>query len=161
MLWFQYIPGDRIKEEMRNVDVLSEDRLNELLQSFLNDFKERKLEENGWPTSICAYKVSKVAVSAYTRILAKKYPNICINCVHPGVVKTDMNCNTGELPVEEGAQRPVVTAKGEDEEAAVVKVCFPFFPDFRTTMLRSLLWRCRDDAERDLHRRGEATELLL
>ncbi|RWW59324.1 hypothetical protein BHE74_00033744 [Ensete ventricosum] len=107
MLWFQYIPGDRIKEEMRNVDVLSEDRLNELLQSFLNDFKERKLEENGWPTSICAYKVSKVAVSAYTRILAKKYPNICINCVHPGVVKTDMNCNTGELPVEEGAQRPV------------------------------------------------------
>ncbi|RWW83536.1 hypothetical protein BHE74_00007961 [Ensete ventricosum] len=54
-----------------------------------------------------------------------------------------------------------VTAKGEDEEAAVVKVCFPFFPDFRTTMLRSLLWRCRDDAERDLHRRGEATELLL
>ncbi|KAJ8506274.1 hypothetical protein OPV22_007160 [Ensete ventricosum] len=106
----RYIPGDRIKEEMRNVDVLSEDRLNELLQSFLNDFKERKLEENGWPTSICAYKVSKVAVSAYTRILAKKYPNICINCVHPGVVKTDMNCNTGELPVEEGAQRPVLVA---------------------------------------------------
>ncbi|URE01777.1 KR domain [Musa troglodytarum] len=106
----RYIPGDRIKEEMRNVDVLSEDRLNELLQSFLNDFKERKLEENGWPTSICAYKVSKVAVSAYTRILAKKNPNICINCVHPGLVKTDMNWNTGELPVEEGAQGPVFVA---------------------------------------------------
>ncbi|CAD5170614.1 unnamed protein product [Musa acuminata subsp. malaccensis] len=106
----RYIPGDRIKEEMRNVDVLSEDRLNELLQSFLNDFKERKLEENGWPTRICAYKVSKVAVSAYTRILAKKYPNICINCVHPGVVKTDINWNTGELPVEEGAQGPVFVA---------------------------------------------------
>ncbi|RRT52895.1 hypothetical protein B296_00025055 [Ensete ventricosum] len=27
-----------------------------------------------------------------------------------------------------------VAAKGEDEEAAVVKVCFPFFPDFRTTI---------------------------
>ncbi|RRT37034.1 hypothetical protein B296_00049824, partial [Ensete ventricosum] len=54
-----------------------------------------------------------------------------------------------------------VTAKGEDEEATVVKVCFPFFPDFKTIMLQSLLWRCRDDAERDLHRRGEATELLL
>ncbi|CAL9752297.1 unnamed protein product [Musa acuminata subsp. burmannicoides] len=106
----RYIPGDRTKEEMRNVDVLSEDRLNELLQSFLNDFKERKLEENGWPTRICAYKVSKVAVSAYTRILAKKYPNICINCVHPGVVKTDINWNTGELSVEEGAQGPVFVA---------------------------------------------------
>lgn len=110
MLLFQYIPGDRIKEEMRNLDFLSEDRLNELLQCFLNDFKERKLEENGWPTRICAYKVSKVAVSAYTRILAKKYPNICINCVHPGVVKTDINWNTGELPVEEGAQGPVFVA---------------------------------------------------
>ncbi|RRT35404.1 hypothetical protein B296_00046324 [Ensete ventricosum] len=59
-----------------------------------------------------------------------------------------------------GSTTSIVTVEGEDEKAAVVKACFPFFLDFRTTMLRSLLWRCRDGAERDLHRR-EAAELLL
>ncbi|URE05072.1 KR domain [Musa troglodytarum] len=106
----EYIPDGKIKEEMRNIDVLSEDRLDELLQSFLNDFKGGKLEENGWPTRVSAYVVSKVAVSAYTRILAKKYPKFCINCVNPGFVKTDMNYNFGELPVEVGAQGPVFLA---------------------------------------------------
>lgn len=110
MLLFQYIPDDKIKEEMRNVDVLSEDRLDEMLQSFLNDFKGGKLQENGWPTRTSAYMVSKVAVSAYTRILAKKYPKFCINCVDPGFVKTDINYNLGELPVEVGAQGPVFLA---------------------------------------------------
>ncbi|RWW16212.1 hypothetical protein GW17_00019916 [Ensete ventricosum] len=38
-----------------------------------------------------------------------------------------------------GSAASRVAAKGEDEEVIVVKVCFPFFPDFRTTMLRSLL----------------------
>ncbi|XP_065008702.1 (+)-neomenthol dehydrogenase-like [Musa acuminata AAA Group] len=106
----RYIPDSKIKEEMRNVDVLSEDRLDELLQSFLNDFKGGKLQENGWPTRTSSYMVSKVAVSAYTRILAKKYPKFCINCVDPGFVKTDINYNLGELPVEVGAQGPVFLA---------------------------------------------------
>ncbi|RRT65873.1 hypothetical protein B296_00035433 [Ensete ventricosum] len=71
------------------------------------------------------------------------------------------NASVEELRKPTGGLVPSrVIAKGEDEEATVVKVCFPFFPDFKTTMLRSLLWRCRDNVERDLHRR-EATELLL
>ncbi|KAJ4831298.1 (+)-neomenthol dehydrogenase [Turnera subulata] len=32
------------------------------------------LEAKGWPTHLSAYKVSKVALNAYTRVLAKRYP---------------------------------------------------------------------------------------
>ncbi|KAK1558708.1 hypothetical protein Q3G72_005648 [Acer saccharum] len=64
------------------------------------DFKEGSLETKGWPHFVSAYSVTKV-------VLAKKYPNFCINCVCPGYVKTDINRNTGILSVEEGAASPV------------------------------------------------------
>ena len=51
-----------------------------------------------------AYSISKATLNAYTRILAIKFPNMCINCVHPGYVKTDINWNTGTMSVEEGAR---------------------------------------------------------
>ena len=84
--------------------------MTELLTEYLKDFKEGSLESKGWPTSLSAYIVSKVAMTAYTRILAKKYPNFCINCVCPGYVKTDINFNTGTSTVEEGATTPVKLA---------------------------------------------------
>ncbi|XVF33374.1 hypothetical protein REPUB_Repub17cG0163100 [Reevesia pubescens] len=89
----------------------TEEKLNELLNEYLKDFKEGSLESKGWSTApLSAYTVSKVAMNAYTRILAKKYPNFCINCVCPGFVKTDINFNTGKLTVEEGAKNPVKLA---------------------------------------------------
>ncbi|XP_027348876.1 (+)-neomenthol dehydrogenase-like isoform X2 [Abrus precatorius] len=82
---------------------LTEERIDEVLKEFLKDFKEGLLENNGWPTILSAYRVSKAALNSYTRILAKKHPNMCINCMCPGFVKTDINRNTGILSVEEGA----------------------------------------------------------
>ncbi|KAJ3694084.1 hypothetical protein LUZ60_009564 [Juncus effusus] len=105
------IPSEEIKSEIRNADNLTEERLDELVETFLNDFKSgERFKESGWPATASAYKVSKIAVSAYTRIIAKKHPKICVNCVHPGFVKTDMSWNMGPLPVEEGAKGPVVVA---------------------------------------------------
>ncbi|XP_072956345.1 (+)-neomenthol dehydrogenase-like [Typha angustifolia] len=106
----QYIPGENIRKEIANINDLTEERLDRLVESFLNDFREEKLEENGWPASGSAYVVSKIALTAYTRILAKEYPTICINCVNPGFVKTDINWNTGTRTVEEGAKGPVMLA---------------------------------------------------
>ncbi|KAH7663068.1 Short-chain dehydrogenase/reductase SDR protein [Dioscorea alata] len=106
----QCIPGESIRREFGSADGLSEDKLDELLQLFLSDFKAKNLKENGWPTISSAYIISKVALNALTRILAKKYPKFCINCVHPGFVKTDLNFNTGTITVEEGAKGPVMLA---------------------------------------------------
>ena len=82
-------------------------KLDELLNEYLTDFKGRSLQEKGWPHYSSAYTVSKMAMNAYTRILAKKYPSFCINAACPGFVKTDINLNTGKLTVEEGAKRVV------------------------------------------------------
>ncbi|KAF5464204.1 hypothetical protein F2P56_014298 [Juglans regia] len=97
--WAEGILGD--------AENLTEEKVDEVLKEFLKDFKEGSLASKVWPTFLSAYTVSKAAMNAYTRILAKKYPSFCINCVCPGFVKTDINRNTGILPVEEGASSPV------------------------------------------------------
>ncbi|KAK9290887.1 hypothetical protein L1049_009066 [Liquidambar formosana] len=101
------IPNEGVRGELSDVESLTEERVDEILNEFLIDFKEGSLESKGWPTFLSANTVSKVAMNAYTRILAKKYPSFCINCVCPGYVKTNINFNSGILTVEEGAKSPV------------------------------------------------------
>ncbi|KAK7295028.1 hypothetical protein RJT34_17931 [Clitoria ternatea] len=82
---------------------VSEERIDKVLKEFLKDLKQGSLENKGWPTFLSAYMVSKAVMNSYTRIIAKKHPNFCINCVCPGFVKTDINRNTGILSVDQGA----------------------------------------------------------
>lgn len=81
--------------------------MDKLVEEFLEDVKQDSIESKGWPLSISAYIVSKAALNAYTRLLAKKYPHIAINAVGPGYTKTDLNNNSGILTVEEAAVGPV------------------------------------------------------
>lgn len=85
----KYIGNEKAKAELENIESLTVERLDEIVQWFLRDFKENKLQANAWPITVSAYKVSKAAVNAYTRIIAGKYPSFKVNCVHPRVVKTD------------------------------------------------------------------------
>ncbi|KAK9910536.1 hypothetical protein M0R45_034494 [Rubus argutus] len=89
---------------------LREESVDEVVTEFLKDFKESSLESKGWPSFMSGYTVSKAAMNAYTRILANQYPGFRVNSVCPGYVKTDINFNTGVLPVEEGAASPVKLA---------------------------------------------------
>lgn len=77
------------------------------MNEFLWAFKEGVLEEKGWPIDLAAYKVSKVAMNAHTRIVAQKYSSICVNCICPGFAKTDITCNTGLTTPEEAAKGPI------------------------------------------------------
>ncbi|KAI4355026.1 hypothetical protein L6164_003844 [Bauhinia variegata] len=98
------IPSGWAKDVLSDVESLTEEKLDEVLNQFLKDFKENALEAKGWPTAIPAYTVSKAALNAYTRILANKFPSFCINAVCPGYVKTDINYNAGIFSVDEGAE---------------------------------------------------------
>ena len=81
------------------------------MKKFLQDFKEGSLDyENGWPKTLGAYIISKAAMNAYTRIVAKNFPTICINSVCPGYTITDITANNGLLTVEEGAASVVKLA---------------------------------------------------
>ncbi|CAL4968009.1 unnamed protein product [Urochloa decumbens] len=108
----RFFSGEELKQELSNIDDLSEERLDELSELFLKDFKDGQLKPRGWPTDggYSAYRVSKALMNAYSRILAKEHPSLCINCVHPGYVQTDMNFQNGDLTVEEGARGPLMMA---------------------------------------------------
>ncbi|XP_061340143.1 (+)-neomenthol dehydrogenase-like isoform X2 [Gastrolobium bilobum] len=95
------------KEVLSDVENLTEEKIDVILNEFLKDFKEGSIETKGWPIVMSAYSVSKVALNAYTRILARKYPSFCINAVCPGYVKTNLNHDTGFLTPDEGAEAAV------------------------------------------------------
>ncbi|XP_059661749.1 salutaridine reductase-like isoform X3 [Cornus florida] len=106
----RFISNEKVKEDLQNVDSLTEDKIDKILQWFLQDFKENKLQANGWPLIAPAYRLSKAAINAYTRLVARKFPDFRVNCVHPGYVKTDMTGNMGNLTPDEGARGPVMLA---------------------------------------------------
>ncbi|XP_062082417.1 (+)-neomenthol dehydrogenase-like [Humulus lupulus] len=109
------IPSESIRKELGDLETLTEEKVDGILKKFLHDAKENALEANGWHVMLPAYSISKATLNAYTRILAKKYPNMYINCVHPGYVNTDINWHTGTLTVEEGGRGPVMLALLPDE----------------------------------------------
>ncbi|CAL5069067.1 unnamed protein product [Urochloa decumbens] len=104
------INNEELRQELNDVEKLTEERLDEIINTFLNDFKAGKLEARGWPVNFSAYKVSKVTMNAYSRVLARRHPELRINCAHPGYVNTDMTVHSGLLTPEEGASNLVKVA---------------------------------------------------
>ncbi|KAE9463304.1 hypothetical protein C3L33_04786, partial [Rhododendron williamsianum] len=104
------IPNEHIREQLGDLDTLTEEKIDRIVVKFLHDLKQDALEANGWQKMLPAYSISKAALNAYTRLVAKRYPNLRINCVHPGYVKTDINWHTGTMTLEEGAEGPVMLA---------------------------------------------------
>ncbi|XP_059443131.1 peroxisomal hydratase-dehydrogenase-epimerase-like [Corylus avellana] len=108
--WLKNISNENARKELGDVDGLTEEKVDNVVEGFLEDIKENLIQVKVWPSNYPAYIVSKAALNAYTRVLAKKYLNISINAVTPGLVKTDLNRKTGGVSVEEGAQGPVMLA---------------------------------------------------
>ncbi|KAL5792460.1 hypothetical protein ACOSP7_001054 [Xanthoceras sorbifolium] len=75
------IENESAKAALNNVESITEEKIDELLNKFMKDFKEGLLEEEGWQPYLSAYTVSKAALNAYTRMLDNKYSNMLINCV--------------------------------------------------------------------------------
>ncbi|KAL7158665.1 hypothetical protein ABFS83_02G159500 [Erythranthe nasuta] len=98
------------KRVLSDEENLTEDKVDEVVQEYLKDFKEGTLECNRWPTQLSSYKVSKAALNAYTRCIAKKYPSFRINSVCPGFARTDITSNLGPLSAEEAAESAVELA---------------------------------------------------
>ncbi|KAF3441300.1 hypothetical protein FNV43_RR15213 [Rhamnella rubrinervis] len=97
------LPIESAKEILGDVENLTVEKVDEVLTEFMKEYKQGKR----WPSAtyyMTAYRFSKAALNAYTRMLAKKYPNVCVNCVSLGYVKSDLTCYTGFLTAEEGAQ---------------------------------------------------------
>lgn len=90
-------------EELKDVENLTDEKLDEVLAKFLKDFEDGSVESHGWPITFSAYKVATAAMNAYSRKLARRHPELRVNCAHPGFVKTDITRNSGLLSPAEGA----------------------------------------------------------
>lgn len=82
---------------------LEREQLSALTQGFEAAVAEGREREAGWPRS--AYRVSKIALNAFTRIAAHELAGtgVRVNAVCPGWVRTDMGGAGATRSVEEGA----------------------------------------------------------
>lgn len=80
-----------------------------LLHEFASNVSDDHAPQ-GWPKA--GYAVSKMGVTAMTKVLARSHPNVLINCVCPGYVNTDMTSGKGPKSIDEGAMTPVHVAIG-------------------------------------------------
>lgn len=89
---------------------LDRERLAGLVNEFIHDVARGTHSEHGWPSS--AYGVSKAAMNAYTRILAKELAprGVLVNSVCPGWVRTDMGGPGAARDVDMGARSIVWAA---------------------------------------------------
>jgi NAD(P)-dependent dehydrogenase (short-subunit alcohol dehydrogenase family) len=94
---------------------LDREGLAALVNEFISDVASGVHADRGWPSS--AYRVSKAAMNAYTRILAKELAprGILVNAVCPGWVRTDMGGPSAARDVETGAKSIVWAALLPDD----------------------------------------------
>jgi len=103
------LPGKALQDRFKDPS-LTVDKLNSLMQEFVKAAAEGRHKEEGWGES--AYAVSKVGVSALTRVHQRQFdndsrPGIVVNSAHPGYVNTDMSSHKGHLTIEQGAEAPL------------------------------------------------------
>ncbi|CAN6882892.1 unnamed protein product [Brassica oleracea var. botrytis] len=106
----QNVSNEWAKGVLGDAENLTLEKIDEVMNEYLKDYREGSLQDKGWPTVMSGYILSKAGVIALTRVLAKQNKTIIINCVCPGFVNTEINFNTGILTVEEGAASPVKLA---------------------------------------------------
>lgn len=87
--------------------------------------------EASW-TADAAYADSKLVMTALAFALARRYPQVLSNAVHPGWVRTKMSGDVAPLDVSQGADTPAWLATSTDPEAMVSG---RFFHDRRVVRL--------------------------
>ena len=104
------IPGENLKARFQS-PTLTLEQLDELMNEYVQAANAGDHAQHGWPDAKGPYIVSKVGLSALTRIQQRlnSTPDVAINHVHPGYVKTDMNPK-GTVTTDEGAKSALMAA---------------------------------------------------
>ena len=105
----------RIQDRFHAVNNIAD--VDDLAKDYVESVKagDNAQKEAGFGSPPKSYQVSKALMNALTVVLAKKNPDVLINCCCPGWVDTDMGHQVGKPPktLEEGARIPVRLAVGE------------------------------------------------
>jgi carbonyl reductase 1 len=110
------IPGKEIRDAF-GAPAIDRARLMSLVDRFVDEIAAGTHQKSGWPSN--AYRISKVAMNAYVRILARGLVNdergIKVNAACPGWVRTRMGGSSAPRSVEDGAKTPVWLALLPDD----------------------------------------------
>ncbi|XP_029130649.1 (+)-neomenthol dehydrogenase isoform X2 [Cajanus cajan] len=86
---------------------LSEVEIEGVVEMFLGDVRNGTWERRGWPSYWTDYAVSKLALNAYSRVLAKRYSfegsGLSVNCFCPGFTQTSMTKGKGTHTADHAA----------------------------------------------------------
>ncbi|KAM7471590.1 hypothetical protein LguiA_009773 [Lonicera macranthoides] len=110
-----------LREQLEDVNLLSEELIDKTVNMFLEQVRDGTWKSGGWPETLTDYSISKLAVNAYTRLMARELADrpdgekIYINCYCPGWVKTAMTGWAGHISPEEAADTAVWLALLPDQ----------------------------------------------
>ena len=100
--------GPELRSEIMSPS-LDRAQLVAFVDRFVADVAAKRHAKNGWPSN--AYRVSKVAMNAYVRVLARELAGdprkILVNAACPGWVRTAMGGSGAPRSPDEGAKTPV------------------------------------------------------
>lgn len=100
---------------------LSEDQIQGMVEMFLENVKNGTWKNQGWPEIWTEYAVSKLALNAFSMVLAKRFKlkgiggschghghglglGVSVNCYCPGFTQTCMTGGKGKYSADDAAQ---------------------------------------------------------
>lgn len=84
---------------------LREEEIEAMASRFLAQVKDGTWADHGWPAVWTDYAVSKLALNAYSRLLAARLRGaVAVNCFCPGFTRTDMTRGWGKRTAEEAGR---------------------------------------------------------
>ncbi|KAE8696295.1 NAD(P)-binding Rossmann-fold superfamily protein isoform 2 [Hibiscus syriacus] len=100
-----------IKAILQN-ERLSEEEIQGVVNTFVQDVKEGRWRSQGWPEIWTDYSVSKLALNAYSRVLAKRFRGrrLSVNCFCPGFTRTSLTRGQGTHTPDAAAEFAVSLA---------------------------------------------------
>jgi len=106
--------SEPLQKRILDPDV-TEAKIDGLSDEFINHVIANTYKQNGWPAS--TYKVSKVLVNMYVRMLTRDYKsdprNLFFAACCPGWVRSRMGGPNASISEEEGAETPGFLATEE------------------------------------------------
>lgn len=101
----QKLNNPQMKAILGDKETLSEGRIDMVVNAFLEDVKEGRWKTQGWPEIWTDYSVAKLALNAYSQVLAKRYKGVVsVNCFCPGFTQTAMTDGNGKHSADDAAK---------------------------------------------------------
>uniref|UniRef100_A0A0D3FXG5 NAD-dependent epimerase/dehydratase domain-containing protein n=2 Tax=Oryza TaxID=4527 RepID=A0A0D3FXG5_9ORYZ len=126
------VSDPELKRLLQDEERLTEAEVEGMASRFLAQVKDGTWRGQGWPKVWTDYSVSKLALNAYARVLARRLQargdRVSVNCFCPGFTRTDMTRGWGKRTAEEAAEigvRLALLPPGELPTGTFFKWCTP------------------------------------